>query len=82
MAPKKEWAASMAQRHERRRRRRSAGVTREEERLGGRRGLKNSFQNKNWIFEYTKALEICTTRFRRNFDLGIFPNFFWAPQGF
>jgi hypothetical protein len=26
-----------------------------------------SFWNKIWIFEYTRALEICTRRFRRNF---------------
>jgi hypothetical protein len=39
------------------------------------RNLKeNYFQNKNWIFEYTKTLEICTRRFRRNFDMGIFLN--------
>jgi hypothetical protein len=37
---------------------------------------KNSFPNKNWIFEYTKALEICKRRFRRNFDMGIFHKFF------
>jgi hypothetical protein len=36
----------------------------------------NSFLNKNWIFEYTRALEICRRRFRRNFDMGIFPKFF------
>jgi hypothetical protein len=42
----------------------------------GRILKENSFQNKNWIFEYTKALEICTRRFRRNFDVGIFPKFF------
>jgi hypothetical protein len=28
------------------------------------------------IFEYTKALEICSRRFRRNFDMRIFPKFF------
>jgi hypothetical protein len=38
--------------------------------------LKKSIQNKNWIFEFTKALEICTRRFRRNFDTRIFPKFF------
>jgi hypothetical protein len=32
--------------------------------------------------EYTKALEICRRRFRRNFDTGIFRKFFWTPQGF
>jgi hypothetical protein len=28
------------------------------------------------IFEYTKALKICTRRFRKNFDMMIFPKFF------
>jgi hypothetical protein len=36
----------------------------------------NSFPNKNWIFEFTKALEICRKRFRRNFGMRIFPKFF------
>jgi hypothetical protein len=27
-------------------------------------------------FLYTEALEICTRRFRRNFDMRIFPKFF------
>jgi hypothetical protein len=40
----------------------------------GRNMKGNPFQNKNWIFEFTKALEICTRRFRRNFDVGIFLN--------
>jgi hypothetical protein len=35
-----------------------------------------SFQNKKWFFEYIKTLEICTKRFRRNFDMVIFPKFF------
>jgi hypothetical protein len=43
-------------------------------RLG--RKLKKIFLNKNWIFEFTKGLEICTRRFRRNFDTRIFPKFF------
>jgi hypothetical protein len=34
------------------------------------------------FFEFTKALEICRRRFRRNFDVRIFPKFFSAPQGF
>jgi hypothetical protein len=34
------------------------------------------FSNKNWIFEFTKTLEICRRRFRRNFDMRIFPKFF------
>jgi hypothetical protein len=40
----------------------------------GRKRRKNSFSNKNLIFEYTKALKICTRRFRRNFDMRIFLN--------
>jgi hypothetical protein len=44
-------------------------------RLGRKRG-KNSFPNKNWIFEFSKALEICRKRFRRNFGMGIFSKFF------
>jgi hypothetical protein len=42
----------------------------------GRKLEKNSFRNKNWIFKYTKALEIYTRRCRRNFEVGIFPKFF------
>jgi hypothetical protein len=34
------------------------------------------FRIKFDFFEYTKALEICTRRFRRNFDMRIFPKFF------
>jgi hypothetical protein len=37
---------------------------------------KNSFLNKKLIFHYSKALEICRRRFRRNFDTRIFPKFF------
>jgi hypothetical protein len=37
---------------------------------------KKSFQNKNWIFEFTNDLEICAWRFRRNFDTRIFPKLF------
>jgi hypothetical protein len=33
---------------------------------------KNSFPNKNLIFDYSKALEICRRRFRWNFDMRIF----------
>jgi hypothetical protein len=36
----------------------------------------NSFWNKNKKFELFKALEICTRRIRRNFDVGIFTKFF------
>jgi hypothetical protein len=44
--------------------------------MGQGRGRKNSFPNKKLIFEYTKALEICRRRFRRNFDMRIFPKIF------
>jgi hypothetical protein len=37
---------------------------------------KNSFGNFNRILEFAKALEICTRRFRRNLDTGIFPKIF------
>jgi hypothetical protein len=40
------------------------------------RSWKKSFQNKNWIFEFTMALEICTRRFRRNLVTRIFPKVF------
>jgi hypothetical protein len=90
MAREKEGVASMVRRRERRKRWRSTGAVREKERPGWPRGLKgqtgrwvaglkfegNSFRNKNWIVEYTKDLEICTRRFGRNFDMGIFPKFF------
>jgi hypothetical protein len=33
------------------------------------------FQIKFDFFEYSKALEICTRRFRRNFDMRVFPKF-------
>jgi hypothetical protein len=42
----------------------------------GRKLKENSFSSKNWIFEYIKALKICRRRFRRNFDMEIFPKFF------
>jgi hypothetical protein len=44
--------------------------------LSGPELKRNSFRNKNWIFEFTKALEICTRRFRRNLGTRIFPKFF------
>jgi hypothetical protein len=37
---------------------------------------KNSFLNKNLIFDYSKSLKFCRRRFRRNFDNRIFPKFF------
>jgi hypothetical protein len=52
------------------------GVGRPAEPSGLNSVEKNSFRIKNWIFEYTKALEICRRRFRRNFEVGIFPKFF------
>jgi hypothetical protein len=51
-------------------------------RLAGPSGLNSEekfFSNKKWIFEYTKALEIYRRRFRRNFDMRIFPKFFYPP---
>jgi hypothetical protein len=48
---------------------------------GGPNSEEKFFSNKNWIFEFTKALEIYR-RFRRNFDMRIFPKFFYPPQGF
>jgi hypothetical protein len=42
----------------------------------GPKAKENSFPNKNWIFEFTKALEICRKRFGRNFGMRIFPKFF------
>jgi hypothetical protein len=44
-------------------------------RLG--QNLKKSLSEiKNLIFEFTRDLEICTRRFRRNFETRIFPKFF------
>jgi hypothetical protein len=45
-------------------------------RSAGPKGRKKNFRTKNWIFEFIKALEICRRRFRRNFDMRIFPKFF------
>jgi hypothetical protein len=43
----------------------------------GRPNVKEkNFRIKNWIFEFTKDLENCGRRFRRNFDMRIFPKFF------
>jgi hypothetical protein len=43
----------------------------------GRPNVKEkNFRIKNWIFQFTKALENCGRRFRRNFDMRIFPKFF------
>jgi hypothetical protein len=41
----------------------------------GPKAKENSFSNKNCFFEFTKDLEICTRRFRRNFEVGFFPKF-------
>jgi hypothetical protein len=43
--------------------------------LAGLKLKRISFLNKNWIFEYTKALEIYTRRFRGNFDVGLLKDF-------
>jgi hypothetical protein len=37
---------------------------------------KKNFWIKNWILKFTKGLEICRRRFRRNFDMRIFSKFF------
>jgi hypothetical protein len=37
---------------------------------------KKDFCIKKWIFEFTKALEILSRRFRKNLDTTIFPKFF------
>jgi hypothetical protein len=42
----------------------------------GPKARKKNLRIKNWIFEFTKALEICRRRFSRNFDMRIFPKFF------
>jgi hypothetical protein len=47
-----------------------------EARPGGPNFEEKFFSNKNCIFEFTKALEICRRRYRRNFDMRIFPKFF------
>jgi hypothetical protein len=44
--------------------------------LTGPEAERNSFRNKNKNFEFTRVLEICKRRFRRNFDTRIFPKFF------
>jgi hypothetical protein len=41
-----------------------------------------TFLNFYLEFEFFATLEICTRRFRRNFDIGIFPKIFWAFLGF
>jgi hypothetical protein len=45
-------------------------------RSAGPKVRKKNFWIKNWIFEFTKALEFYRRRFRRNFDMMIFPKFF------
>jgi hypothetical protein len=45
-------------------------------RSAGLKARKKNFRIKNWIFEFTKDLEICGRRFRWNFDMRIFPKFF------
>jgi hypothetical protein len=64
-------------------RRRLAGLGGPKDRVGqlatwpiGPEAEKKSFENKNWIFEFIKALKICTRRFRLNFCTMIFPKFF------
>jgi hypothetical protein len=47
-----------------------------------RRFRQESFCYFQWILEFGKTLRIYTRRFRRNFDVGIFPKSFLDPQGF
>jgi hypothetical protein len=42
----------------------------------GPKNRKRNFRIKNLIFEFIKALKIRRRRFRRNFDMRIFPKFF------
>jgi hypothetical protein len=44
--------------------------------VGWAESKEKKFCIKNWIFEFTKALEIYRRRIRRNFDMRIFPKFF------
>jgi hypothetical protein len=84
-------AAPMVRWHGRRERQRSAGARRKKAgwphrprglmgqlaAWAGRLNVKEKiFRIKNWIFEFTKALENCGRRFRGNFDMRIFPKFF------
>jgi hypothetical protein len=50
--------------------------------LAGPKARKMISELKIGFFEFTKALEISRRRFRRNFDMRIYPKFFWAPQVF
>jgi hypothetical protein len=45
-------------------------------RSAGPKAKKRISELKFGFLEFTKALEICTRRFRRNFDMRIFPKFF------
>jgi hypothetical protein len=91
MAQERGSAALMAQRRERRRRQRSHRLGEGGRGRGvawwagssylatgpiGPKVEENFFSDKNCIFEYIKALKICTRRFRRNLDTRIFPKFF------
>jgi hypothetical protein len=40
------------------------------------------FSGKVGFFNLQRLWKIYTRRFRRDFDVGIFPQFLWAPQGF
>jgi hypothetical protein len=62
-----------------RERREASGAGWANDRVGRKVGLAESKEKeflKNWISEFTKAMEICTRRFRRNFDMRILPKFF------
>jgi hypothetical protein len=54
---------------------------------GPKTGAGPNSSNKTFLnfyleFEFLATLEICTWRFRRDFDIGIFPKIFWAFLGF
>jgi hypothetical protein len=47
-----------------------------------RNGWIKSFRIFIWNLDFWQTLEICTSIFRRNFDMGILPKIFWAFLGF
>jgi hypothetical protein len=47
-----------------------------------RKWLDKICSNFIWNLDFWQTLEICTTRLRRNFDMGILPKIFYASQGF
>jgi hypothetical protein len=64
------------QREERRQRGRLGQTAEWAARSAEPKARKKNFRIQNWISKFIKALEICTRRFRMNFDMRIFPKFF------